>query len=379
MNGRVQCRMWVRCLILFMAAAAITLPGAEAKKTDASEALFKEETIRTLRIEVSPSVTSSLRQGNRDYVRANVSDGTRTLRDVGVRLKGHTTFQPIEKKPSFALKFNEFVSGQEYSGLTKLVLNNSAQDASYMREVLASQLYRDAGIPAARATHARVFFNGRDLGMYVLVEGINKNFLKREFGTSGGNVYEGEMKDVNQKLDQEHGDDTSQSDLNALVAAASTPAAQRAEKLGAVLDVPQFTSYLAMEMLLASVNGYAFMQNNYRVFHHPKSGKFVFLPHGLDSAFGTAGLKPPTNSIVVKALWELPEFQKSYGSTVREMAEKHWNTQTLTNRVNATAKKLTAAMPNKEFTTQVEREARTLRYQIEQQGQFIQAELKRGK
>jgi spore coat protein CotH len=365
-----------RCSIsLFIGAALLTGYAAE-KKGDAADALFRDTAIHTIRIEIPPSGLSKLTQGNRDYVRATVRDENVTLRDVGVRLKGHGTFQPVEKKPALAMKVNEFVSGQEYRGVSKFVLNNSATDASYTREWLASQLYREAGIPAARITHVRVELNGRDLGFYVLAEAMNKNFLKREFGHGSGNLYEGETKDIDQRLDQENGDDTSQSDLKALALAAQAPAAQRMTKLRSLLDVDEFASFLAMEMLTAGIDGYTFTRNNYRIYHHPKTDKMMFVPHGLDATFGSASFKPPTNSIVVRALWELPEFQQQYRARLAELAKKVWRVDDLTNRVNTAIGRLTAARADRAFASSLEEEGRRLRYQIEQQYRFIQAELK---
>jgi len=360
-------------------AVAASLAGGVAaeKKSDAADALFRDTNILTLTIEVPESGLASLRQGNHNYVRATLRDGDVALRDVGIRLKGHGTFQPIDKKPAFALKCNEFVSGQEYHGLNKFALNNLALDASYVRELMAAQLYRDAGIPAARGTHVRVRLNGRDLGFYVLVEAMNKSFLKRELGNGGGNLYEGETKDIDQKLDQENGDDLSQNDLKALVTAARATASERLSKLQAVLDVDQFTSFLAMEMLTADIDGYTFKRNNYRVYHHPKTDKLMFLPHGLDATFGSASFKPPTGSLLVKALWELPEFQHQYNARLGELADKVWRVDVLTNRVNAAVAKLVAAAPSRAVADQLEKEAKALRYQIEQQERFIQAELKR--
>ena len=42
----------------------------------------------------------------------------------------------------------------------------------------------------ARADHAVVTLNGRELGLYVLVEGYSKQFLKRHFKRTGGNLYD---------------------------------------------------------------------------------------------------------------------------------------------------------------------------------------------
>lgn len=370
--------MWKRWVILtglsFSLGAGL---AADSKKSSAADALFNESKIRTFQLDVPEIGLTALKQGNRAYVRGTLREGNLVLRDVGVRLKGHATFQPADRKPGFALKLNEFVSGQEYCGLGKLVFNNSTQDASYLREQLAARLYQDAGLPAPRITHALVQFNGRDLGFYVLVEPVNKGFLKREFGAAGGNLYEGETKDIDQKLDQENGDDTSQRDLQALVTAAKSPASGRMEKLRAVFDVDLFTSFVALEMLTAGIDGYAFTRNNYRIYHHPTTGWLVFFPHGLDATFGSAGFQPPTNSLLVKALWELPEFQKQYQTRFAELGQQVWKLEVMTNRVQSGVAKLVNAAPSPALAAQIEREAKTLCHQMAQQQQFIANEIKR--
>lgn len=368
--------MWKGAITLLALVVALA-PLRAANKSDASEPFFNEGRVHTLQIEVPASSLPAFKLGQRDYVRATVRDGTTTWRDVGVRLKGHSTFQPIDRKPGLSLKFNEFTSGQEFHGLSKVNLNNGLQDPSYLREVLASQLFHDAGLPAARVACVRVQLNGRELGFYNLVEGVNKGFLKREFGFAGGNLYEGETKDIDQHLDQENGDDVSQKDLLELAAAARTPRADRLMKLSAVLDVDQFTRYLAMEMLLGSVDGYAFTKNNYRVYHQPKTGRMLFMPHGLDATFGKTVVTPPPGSLLVNALWELPEFQKSYRASLQELETKVWQVEMLTNRLAALAQKLIAAAPDRATATQIEDEARKLRVQILKQPELIAAELQR--
>lgn len=368
--------MWKGAITLLALVVALA-PLRAANKSDASEPFFNEGRVHTLQIEVLASSLPAFKLGQRDYVRATVRDGTTTWRDVGVRLKGHSTFQPIDRKPGLSLKFNEFTSGQEFHGLSKVNLNNGLQDPSYLREVLASQLFHDAGLPAARVACVRVQLNGRELGFYNLVEGVNKGFLKREFGFAGGNLYEGETKDIDQHLDQENGDDVSQKDLLELAAAARTPRADRLMKLSAVLDVDQFTRYLAMEMLLGSVDGYAFTKNNYRVYHQPKTGRMLFMPHGLDATFGKTVVTPPPGSLLVNALWELPEFQKSYRASLQELETKVWQVEMLTNRLAALAQKLIAAAPDRATATQIEDEARKLRVQILKQPELIAAELQR--
>ncbi len=357
----------------------LSASSADKKKSDVSEAFFRDAAVRTLQIEVPASSLPAMKEGQHDYVRATVREGSVVWRDVGIRLKGHGSFQPVTRKPNLTLKFNEFVAGQEFHGLTKLTLNNCAQDPSYLREVITTGLFHDAGIPTARVTHERVQLNGRELGFYVLVEGVNKNMLKREFGHAGGNLYEGESKDVEQRLDQENGDDTSQKDLQALAAAARRPIAERLQALRAVLDVDEFISFLAMEMLTSNIDGYAFTKNNYRIYHQPRTDRLVFLPHGLEMTLGNASFEPPRGSLLVKSLLEVPECQKQFQARLAELGSQVWQVPVLTNRVGGLATRLIAAAPDRAMAKIIEEEARKLRSQIAQRQQLLAAELKRTK
>ena len=89
-----------------------------------------------------------------------------------------------------------------------------------------------------------------------------------------------------------------------------------------------------MEMITASIDGYAFKKNNYRMYHHPKTDRLVFMPHGLDATFGSAGFQPPQDSVLVKALWELPEFQKQYRAKLAEFSASVWKVTLLNSRLN---------------------------------------------
>ena len=66
-------------------------------------------------------------------------------------------------------------------------------------------------------THAFVEVNGRALGLYVVIEAMNKEFLKQYFRIAKGNLYEAYLQDIDQKLDQDGGSDTSQADLKRLL------------------------------------------------------------------------------------------------------------------------------------------------------------------
>src|SRR5262249_50602365 len=149
----------------------------------------------------------------------------------------------------------------------------------------------------------------------VLIEGMNKRFLKRHFSNANGNLYEGYLQDINTVLDQDGGHTTNQADVRALLAACAAPdPGQRLQRLSQVLDVDKFVSFAAMEILIGHWDGYAIHTNNYRLYHDPSSDKMIFITHGLDWAFRRPNLsiQPPLKSIVGRAVFETSEGQKLF-------------------------------------------------------------------
>src|SRR5439155_4110247 len=234
----------------------VTCAAAVSGNSSPGDALFSAEEVPRFKIQIAANELDKLRRDNRSYVRATVSVGTNTLQDVGVRLKGHGSFRPLDDRPNLTLKFNQFSSGQKLYGLSKILLNNASQDTSLMSEYVAARMFREAGVPAARVGHARVSLNSRDLGFYVLVEAMNTVFLKQHFTKASGNLYEANARDIDQRLEQIGGAPGDQSDIAALVRAARLPADQRAKALAEAIDVDRFLSFLAVSMLGAQHDSY---------------------------------------------------------------------------------------------------------------------------
>jgi hypothetical protein len=277
------------------------------------------------------------------------------------------SFQPLDQKPSFVIKFDQYQPDGEYCGLTKLMLNNSVQDSSYLSELLATRLFRDAGVPAARVTHARVSLNGRELGLYVAIEAMNKPFLKRHFKEHQGNLYEGYLADINTRLDQDNGKETSQTDVRALLAACLIgELPDRFQRLNHVLDVERFASFAAMEVLMSHWDGYTLHTNNYRFYHETSSDKIVFIAHGLDSLFRrpNISIQPPMKSIVSRALFQTPEGRELYEKNLRALYTNVFRIEIITNRMDeALAKLRTAGLPGDKLQN-IERQVGIMRARI---------------
>jgi spore coat protein H len=344
-----------------------------------SDAFFADPAVRVFDLRISEAALSQLAQSPRAYVTAELKEGETLLTNVAVRLKGVSSFRSIQQKPSFAIKFDEFVEGQTYRGLKKLMFNNSVQDRTYVSELLATQLFQEAGLAASRVTHARMRLNGRDLGLYVVVEAMNKDFLKRHFGSGKGNLYEAFLQDVDGRLELDNGEDESRADIQALCAAcAIEDAAARWQRLDEVLDVKSFVAFVAMEMLTTHWDGYAIHFNNYRLYHDPDTGRMVFIPHGLDSLFRRpdCAIEPPLTSLVGTAVLTTPQGRKLYDQTIRKLAKEVFKPSAILERMDEALTKLRRAGLERSEMAMIERYAEVMRQRIQLRATRVDEQLR---
>lgn len=308
--------------------------------------LFEQGEIPPMRLELSDEAVDQLRQSPRKYVLGRVVEGTRVYTNVSVRLKGGPgSFRPIDNRPAFTLNFDRLAAGQTFHGLKKLHLNNSVQDSSYLAEKLCREMFEAAGVPAPRAGHALVSLNGRRLGLYVLVEGVNKQFLKRHFASAGGNVYDGHSgQDVTQRLRINSGDrPKDRSRLTALAAAAQMEdLGARRTALEQTLDVERFLSFMAVEVIVSHWDGYSLGRNNFRVFHDQGTDRMVFLPQGLDQTFQPRNVAamPRMSGLVARSVLEVPEFRDRFRARQAELLTNTFREEIWIKRLREVAAKV---------------------------------------
>ncbi|HEY2951901.1 MAG TPA: CotH kinase family protein [Verrucomicrobiae bacterium] len=360
-----------------LSGAATSVKFTTNKKVAARE-FFAETEVRVFQIEISEAGLASLRRSPRTYVSGTVREGNQILTNVAIHLKGMGSFRTVDEKASFAVKFDEFVSDQEYRGLTKLMFNNAVQDPTCVAELLATQLFRDAGLPAARVTHAQVQLNGKPLGLYVLIEGMNKRFLKQHFQSAEGNLYEGYLQDIDTTLDQDNGQTSSQADVRALRAACSVPdAVDRSNRVAHLLDVDKFVSFVAMEVLIGHWDGYAIHTNNYRLYHDPGSDKMVFITHGLDWAFRrpNISIQPPLKSIVGRAVFQTSEGQRLFRARIGDLYTNVFLVPVITNRMEQALVKFRSGGLQPTELARIEKNAAIMRERIQLRGARVAEQL----
>ena len=307
-----------------------------------------------VRIELTEEAARSLASEPRKAVNGRVDFGGNSVA-ARVKLKGHGSFQRLDQKPSFTLHFDDTTAAQVPFGGSKIHLNNSAEDASYLKEKVGSELFRRARIAAPRMAHARVSLNDRALGLYVLKEGFSEEFMLRNFGNMNGTIYDSDssdQKEVGEQMDVDAGiDSRGQIKLKELWSAANEPdLSKRFDRLDSVLDLESFLKFTAMEVLLCHWDGYAMSQNNFRI-HVPENGKIQFLPSGMDQIFAKADFawKPRFSGKVARALMETEPAQEQYEAAFNSLFPQVLNVPQISNHLTEVVRELSPHLSREEM------------------------------
>ena len=379
-------------------------PGCTAKagqtrpeKAAASDDLFANPKVLRIQIDIPRTGLGVLRRTDwqnkdeRPTANATVREGGVVYTNVAVHVKGSAgSFRPIDDNPALTLNFSKMARGQTFHGLHKISLNNSVQDPSYLNEQICRELFEAAGVPVPRATHAALVLNGRNLGLRVLVEGFNKQFLERYFDNTRGNLYDGGFcQDINGQLTVNSGDNPKdESGVRALIAAAREPDRdKRLARLEQTLDLESFLSLLAMDIIQDNWDGYARNRNNWRIFHDLDSNRMFFFPHGLDQMFGVdpggnrgnpnSAILPRMQGMVALAVIGTSEGRRRYFDRLGQLCTNVFKVETLLKRVDQLSAVVhpVVAEAGPEAARQHDEEVQRFKRRIVQRGESLRRQL----
>jgi len=266
-----------------------TSADASASRDVGPEAFYALDELPTFRITLSTDAVDRLGEKPRKFVQGTFQYKGVTLRDVGVRLKGHRSMRGLDEKAAFKLRFDKYDPGRRFLGQRRMTLNNMVEDPTMLREILAYRLMRAVGVPVPSAGYARLYVNDALYGLYLIVESLDDDFVARAFDDSSGNLYEGEYgcdlwpEDV-PGFDQDAGRDETRLDLAELARAANGSTAELFREPVSPLAMDSFLAYLAVSAFVGDFDGYRH-SHNYRIYHQPVLDKWFFVPWGLDRAF----------------------------------------------------------------------------------------------
>jgi hypothetical protein len=138
-------------------------------------------------------------------------------------------------------------------------------DPSMLRDRLAYSLFREMGIAAPRAMHARVNINGKLEGLFVAVEQVDGRFTRSRFGEGGkGNLYK-EIWPMHDSADSYRAaletNEDSNPRLDPIVAFAAATK-QGSAAVENYIDRAYVARYLAADRVMANDDGSALVVRN---------------------------------------------------------------------------------------------------------------------
>ncbi len=184
---------------------------------------------------------------------------------------------------------------RKFLGLSSLNLRCSNNDPSLVRELLSYKLFRQAKVPAPRASLALLSINGKPLGVYSLVEDVNKGLIKEWFKDSSGALYKCawsgnggasfEAASYSSGRYEKQSGPKGDSEISAFIEALAKVSS--AQELDALVDKDNVLRYNALCALTGhwdSLNGNI---NNDYVYRNPKDGKWRVIVWDTDNSLGS--------------------------------------------------------------------------------------------
>jgi len=318
--------------------------------------LFSTATLQRLDLEVHSSDWAKLQENfqTNTYYPADFVWNGQTVRNVGIRSRGRGSRNA--HKPGLKIDFDRYSTNQKFLGLKSLVLDNLTQDPSGIHETVSMRFYQRLGIPTPRETHVRLYVRGEYIGLYALVESIDKQFLARTYGIIGedtqndGWLYEFVWQENWQFTDlgtdvaaiklrfdatthESKSDEDKYRQLQELITLANqTPVERFVEVIGPRFDLPGFIRFVAAQAFLGDTDGFlgAFGVNNFYLYRLENKIQHVLIAWDTDNTFWgpTFPVRPDDTNVLMQKLMRIPEYNALWFSELAratQMAEaENW-------------------------------------------------------
>jgi spore coat protein CotH len=227
--------------------------------------------------------------------------------------------------------------------LKSLVFDNNIQDLSQVKERITMKMMRELGLPAPRESSARVMVNGRFVGVYTVVEPVDKAFLKSRFGENKGTLYEFNhtrpwfFEDLGsdpasygpEMFEPKTNENSPRIDrlIEFIQAVNQAPASEFRQMLATYVDVDQFMRYIAVQQYLAEVdgfNGWSGVNNFYLYQTSTEPVRFTFIPWDDDLTFHDPTWSALYNfqaNALTRRIWADAELRQKYLDTLQAVGD----------------------------------------------------------
>lgn len=293
---------------------------------------------------------------NHQYGKAAVEINGERVFNVGVRYKGNGSFLIGRNfsKFSFKIDFNEYQDDLNFQGLTKVNLHNCASDPSMLREAISYQLFREVGVSCPLTGWASVATDIageiEEQGLYLVVEQVDKKFLKRAFGEANGLLvkpsaftafpYLGESWDAYESFYNPKTQSSPEQQQRIIEFARLVHRGDQEEfnsQIEEYLDLDNFLSFLAVNAILSNLDSFLGGSQNYYAYLSPETNKILFIPWDLDHSFGALdiigtpksrlqhSINQPQIGVgknrLIERVLEIPEIKQAYLTRVGQLLD----------------------------------------------------------
>lgn len=279
-----------------------------------------------------------------DKVTITIGSETYVVEEVGIRIKGNTTKEPVWDEETglmnlthYRLSFNETFDDETHYGtdakqwasetarqerkdrrfatLKSLELKwNRNYDNTYVREYYAYKMFRENGVLSPNTGLSQVVMQGENKGVYSIYEPIDKEFLLKNFkaAEAEGDLYkcgwtftpanytsrvsygiENEDTGRNYNYDLKTNKKRSEhEDFKNLISVLNKNGVTK-EEIETVVDTDNLAKFFALSYFAGGPDDMRNNYNNHYVYFHPVTGKAMFIPYDYDKCMGvTMGWNP---------------------------------------------------------------------------------------
>ena len=274
----------------------------------------------------------SLRINGDGMLEGKIRIDGKSYANIGVRYRGIRSFKTGNNRNSFNIKLNYKNKKQNHQGYKSLKLSNALRDPSMVREVLAFEIARKYMI-APRASYTRVYINNKYMGLFVNIESVNDDFLKKHYGTSKNTFVK-----CTPDLDAEYDKDCKQNLFSSLefeneikcydrnyelksktgmkeLAQLTYILNKNPEKVGEVLDVDNVLWMHAFNNVLVNLSSYSGKQSQNYYLYKTDFGQFTPILWDLNLAFGSYKNTGQGSDLINKQLITLDPMLHAKNST----------------------------------------------------------------
>ncbi|KAI8890425.1 coth-domain-containing protein [Backusella circina FSU 941] len=262
------------------------------------------------------------------------------FKKVKLQLSGRSSRKMAKLSYKFELDKKDLLYGYREFKLRSMFL-----DPSYLREQIGYDFANAMGLATSQSSFVRVFVNGKELGLFGLIETFEAPWSANTLEGNGG-LYQGKRTDVLADLGYYSNHGAYKKGQYELKQKGTTSGLQpiidftqfihegstSVVEWNKWINVDSFLRSMALEVTLGFMDGYLAQANNYYLYQIP-DGQFIYIPYDMDSILGITYFNPEAmlsgnysdfpnlyKRPLMRQLLRVPEFEHRFNQIILRIA-----------------------------------------------------------